>query len=181
MKISKFGIVNAEDAISAYEDVIGMKLPEQMTLFIKKYNGGETPNTSFKCGQTSSDVKGFYGLGSVRFSLEKIKPFECNERKYLPVALDSFGNDIVIDLQTGKVAFSNHETGGLTVLCEDLKSFINSCSSEPVSNGSVKSVEQRERELIEKGRGNIITDALREMWGAEIAKYGAMDLENVSI
>lgn len=181
MQISKFGIVNAEDVISAYEDVIGMKLPEQMTLFIKKYNGGETPNTSFKCGQTASDIKGFYGLGSVRFSLDKIKPFECNEKKYLPVAIDSFGNDVVIDLQTGKVAFSDHETGGLTVLCEDLRSFIKICNSEPVSNGAIKSVEQRERELIKKGRGNIITDALRDMWRAEIAKYGAINLENVSI
>ncbi len=181
MQISKFGIANAEDAISAYEDVIGMKLPGQMILFIKKYNGGETPNTSFKCGQTSSDIKGFYGLGSVKFSLDKIKPFERNERKYLPVALDSFGNDVVIDLQTGKVAFSDHETGSITVLCEDLRSFINICNSEPVSNCAVKSVEQRERELIEKGRGNIITDALRDMWRAEIAKYGAMNLENVSI
>lgn len=181
MQISKFGIANAEDAISVFEDVIGMKLPEQMTLFIKKYNGGETPNTSFQCGQTSSDIKGFYGLGSVRFSLDKIKPFECKERKYLPIALDSFGNNVVIDLQTGKVAFSDHETGGITVLCDDLRSFINICNSEPVSNGAVKSVEQREKELIAKGRGNIITDALRDMWRVEIAKYGAMDLENVSI
>lgn len=73
-----------------------------------------------------------------------LKPFEWNGRKYLPVALDSFGNDVVIDLQTGKVAFSDHETGGLTVLCEDLRSFIKICNSEPVSSGAVKSVEQRE-------------------------------------
>ena len=95
MQISKFGITNAEDIISAYEDVIGMKLPEQMALFIKKYNGGETPNTSFKCGPTSSDIKGFYGLGSVRFSLDIIKPFERNKRKYLPVALDSDRKSVV--------------------------------------------------------------------------------------
>lgn len=69
----------------------------------------------------------------------------------------------------------------LLYFVKDLRSFIKICNSEPVSSGAVKSVEQRERELIEKGRGNIITDELRDMWRAEIAKYGAMDLENVFI
>lgn len=181
MKISKFGITNAEEIISVYEDAIGMRLPEELSLFIKKYNGGETPNTRFKCEQISSDVKGFYGFGNVKFSLDKVKPLEYYERKYLPIALDSFGNDIVMDLQTGEVVFSDHETGNLTVLCDDLRSFISICNSEPASSNAVKSVEQRERELIDRGRGNIITDTLRDMWRAEIDKYEAMDLENVFI
>lgn len=181
MQISKSGISNAENAVLIYEDIIGTKLPEQMTSFIKKYNGGETPNTTFKLGKISSDIKGFYGLGDVKFSLDGIKPFEHSGVKYLPIALDSFGNDVVIDLQTGKVSFSDHETGELTALCEDLKSFIALCNSEPVSDGAVKSVEQRERELIERGHGNNITDALRDMWRKEIAKYSAMSLEEVSI
>ena len=181
MQISKFGIKNADDAISAYEDIIGTKLPDQMVLFIKKYNGGETPGTTFGCGKTTSSLKGFYGLGRVKYSLDNIRPFERNEKKYLPVAFDAFGNDIVMDLKTGEVAFSDHETGKIITLTEDLRGFINSCISEPVGSGAVKSVEQREKELIARGRAHIITDALRDMWRAEIAKYEAMDLENVSI
>jgi len=181
MQISKFDIENADDKISVYEDVIGMKLPDQMSSFIRRYNGGDTPNTSFRCGGISSDVKGFYGLGKVKYSLDKIRPFEQGGNSYLPIALDSFGNDIVIALQTGKVAFHDHENQKITLLSDDLKGFISSCDSKPISSGAVKSVEQRERELIDKGRGHIITDALRDMWRAEIDRYGIMDLERVSI
>ena len=68
MLISKFGTIS-KDAISEYEDVHGIKLPEQYRYFIEKYNGGETPNTSFNLNGVSSDLKGKYGIGKIKFSI----------------------------------------------------------------------------------------------------------------
>ena len=181
MQISKFSIENADDKILSYEDVIGAKLPEQLTIFIKKYNGGETPNTNFATEKVSSDIKGFYGIGNVKYSFDRIKAIEIGGEKYLPIAFDSFGNDIVTNLSTGEICFHDHENGKLTMLSKDMRSFFSICESKPVSKGAVKTVEQREKELIDKGRGSIITEALRDMWRAEIAKYSSMNCEEVVI
>ena len=178
MLISKFKKIDM-NGVEEYENKISEKLPDQFRTFIIKYNGGETPNTSFKSGRESSDIKGFYGLGDVKYSLDKIVPIENNGTKYLPVALDSFGNKILIDFKNGDISFMNHENGKITELVENLKTFIDLCESTPVSKGAVKSVEERENDLIAKGRGNVITEALRDMWRAEIKKYSNLSLEEV--
>lgn len=179
MLISKFGIIDADEKISAYEKSIGAKLPSQLTSFIRKYNGGETPNTKFRCANISSDVRAFFGLGDVKYSLDDIKPVQRGEIKYLPFALDSFGNNFVVNLQSGEVAFFDHESGEISPLLDDLKSFINICESKPLK--PVKSVEEREKELTERGLGSVITGELRNMWKAEIDKYSSMKLQIVQI
>lgn len=45
----------------------------------------------------------------------------------------------------------------------------------------MKSVEERENDLIKRGRGNIITEELRNMWRAEIAKNSLLKLEEIAI
>lgn len=178
MLISKFSEID-KDSVEAYEDKLSLKLPNQFRSFILKYNGGETPNTSFKISKESSDVKAFYGLGNVKYSLDKVSPQEINGKRYLPIALDSFGNEVVIDVKDGSISFLNHENGKVVSLADDFVSFIKACESAPISKGAVKSVEEREKDLIAKGRGSIITDALRDMWRVEIAKYSNIDLEEV--
>ena len=61
----------------------------------------------------------------------------------------------------------------------NLKSFIKACKSEQISEASKRSIKEREDALIQKGRGNIITDELRKMWQAEIDKYADMKQEEV--
>lgn len=180
MLIAKFKSDDVKDKLNEYEDILGKKLPQQYKDFILKYNGGETPNTNYRVGHTSSDVKALYGLGSVKYSLDAVKLIEKNGISYLPVGCDSFGNELLLELSHGLVYFLNHENDSVEKIADSFKMFIDLCVSEEVNASSVKSVEQREAELIKKGRGNIITDALREMWKLEIERNTSINLEIVS-
>lgn len=178
MLISKFGTIS-KDSIAEYEDVKGIKLPEQYRHFIEIYNGGETPNTSFILNGVSSDLKGLYGIGKVKFSLDNVHAEEMQGRYYLPIGMDSFGNDILIELSDGTIAFRDHEKGRCSKIAASLKEFFDGCKSKVINKSAIKTVEERERELIERGRGGIITEALRDMWRVEINKYGTLSQEEV--
>ena len=180
MLISKFGTIS-KDAISEFEDIIGITLPKQYRLFIEKYNGGETPNTSFDINGVCSDIKGFYGLGKVKYPLDSIQVKEIQGKCYLPIAIDSFGNNVLIDLNEGKIYFSDHEGDVIKKIANDLKEFFNKCESKVINKSSIKSVEERERDLVARGRGSIITDELRDMWRVEIRKYVEIYQEEVVI
>jgi hypothetical protein len=172
--ISKFDTTDINEKLEEYEDYIGQRLPEQLRKFIEKYNGGETQNTTFKSGNVSSDLKVFYGVGPVKASLDRVKPLEADGIRYLPFASDSFGNEIVMDLSSGAVSFWNHEEGGISRIADDLNGFIAICESSGINPKSLRSVEEREADLIKNGRGNIITDDLRNLWRAEIDKYSLL-------
>lgn len=178
MLISKFGTIS-KDVISEFEDVCGVKLPAQYRLFIEKYNGGETPNTYFYTNGVSSDLKGLYGIGKVKFSLDTVRVENIHGTSYLPIGMDSFGNDILIGLSDGTISFKEHENGKCKKIAGSLKEFFDGCVSQTMNKSAIKSVEERERELIARGRGEIITDALRDMWRVEINKYGSIAQEEV--
>lgn len=181
MLISKFGGNGIPDKIEEFEDLIGKEMPNQLRDFLLKYNGGETPNTKFDNGEISSDVKVFWGMGVAQYVYSADMLFEYNENNMLSFATDSFGNAYCIDVITGEIFFSDHEKNTVKKIAEDLREFIGRCKSNGINPSSVKSVEERERDLIKRGRGVVITDALREMWRAEIAKYSLMKQEEVII
>ena len=64
---------------------------------------------------------------------------------------------------------------------ENFRDFLEHCRSEKIDADAVLSIEEREKALIERGRGNIINDALRQAWQAEIDKYSNMVQEKVII
>lgn len=179
MLISKFDLTGISEKIEAFEERLGKKLPEQLCEFLMKYNGGETPNTNFSYNNVSSDVRAFYGLGKVKYSFDNVDLIVSQGKIYIPFACDSFGNEMIIDLQSGAVFFMNHEKDRLEQIANDLRGFIYICESKGISHESLKSVEEREQDLLKKGRGKIITDDLREMWKAEIEKYSLIRLEKV--
>ena len=180
MLISKFDHAS-DEFIAEYEDTIENRLPSSYKTFLKKYNGGETPNTSFSTKDIGSDIKAFYGVGNVKYSLNLIKIISANGANFLPVAFDSFGNDVLIGLSDGIICFRNHETNTVAKIADDLKEFLDACTSKPISEKSIKSVEEREKDLIERGKGHVINEALRDMWRAEIKKYSSISLEEVII
>lgn len=63
MLISKFDMINMEQKIDALQEQFGITLPEQYRIFLSKYNGGETPETSFRIAGVSSDLRGSFGVG----------------------------------------------------------------------------------------------------------------------
>lgn len=183
MLISKFKNVDVEQEILKVEEKYDIALPRQYKDFLCKYNGGHTPKTKFKVGKISSDIRAFYGLGQVPFSLDTLGIKEWIENQLFPIACDSFGNFILIGLSNegyGKIYFSNHEAGNkLDCLGEDFISFLKHCKSDKISEAAKRTIKEREAALIAKGRGSIITDDLRKMWQDEIDKYGNMIQEEV--
>lgn len=183
MLISRFPNNNAEDRITELEEQYGISLPYQYREFLCKYNGGNTPDTGYKAGRSSTDVRGFYGFGDVEFSLDKIGLDEWLQENIFPIACDAFGNEIVIALDDesyGKIYFCDHEEGFSRVLVgDDFKTFVQKCKSKKIDPDTRMPIEEREARLIERGRGHVITEGLRKMWQAEIDKYGNMVQERV--
>lgn len=179
MLISKFKPIS-KDLIVQFEDVRGIKFPEQYKRFIEIYNGGETPCTSFKLNGISSDLKALYGIGTVKYSLNSVQIEDVNGVCYLPIGMDSFGNDIMIDLSSGAIFFKNHENGQMEKIASELREFISGCKSKMIKKSSIKSMEEREKDLIDRGRSHIITDALKSMWRNEIEKYSSISQEEVN-
>ena len=180
MLISK-NAVNTSD-VDDFANSIGYNFPSDYEKFLKKYNGGDTPNTSLKASKVSSDVKAFYGIGKhLTYSLDAVQVIDKNGSIYLPVAIDSFGNIFVMDItgNTG-VYFIDHEKNReLEYVADSFGTFIQSCKSEPIKETSKKTPKEREEMLVSKGKGSNSTDGLRKMWQEEYEKYKGIIQEEV--
>ena len=180
MLISKYSCHNFDEELELCSQRLELHFPQAFVDFLRKYNGGETPNTTFSLRGVSSDIRAFYGLGDVKYSFSGIEAILVGTKRYLPIALDSFGNNIVMDVDSGAILFYDHEAGAVKPLAEDFRAFVEACKSEPISPASCKSIAEREQDLIQRGRGSIITDALRQMWQSEIEKYQSISQEKVA-
>lgn len=180
MLISKFSTGNEEASIASLEQKYRIRLPAQYRNFLRKYNGGYTPKTEFTVGKISSDLRGFLGLGNVELSFNDIPVGNWVKNNLFPVACDSFGNFIAINLDNENVYFVDHENeGNAEHIASSFEFFLNCCICEKINPASRRSIKEREDALIAKGRGSIITDDLRQLWQNEIDKYGSLTQEEV--
>lgn len=188
LMISRFDTVNIEEKLAEFENTYGITLPEQYRIFLRKYNGGETPETCFKIGKEDSVIRAFYGIGDVIYSFSSIEEFIPNflEKQFLPIAVDVFGNYIVIGLEKkkdGQIWFCDHEKGfKATYLTADFKEFAKKVKSKKIDvEFCTRSVEVREKNMIANGNEHLITDRLRKIWQEEIDKYSNIKQERVVI
>ena len=179
MLIAKNPTCCSEDDILSLEEKYGLSFSEQYISFLKKYNGGYTPNTRAKAGRSSTDILYFYGTGSNEYSFDKLDSEEWKEMELVPIACDTFGNYFVMD-RTGAVLFCDHEKGFATkLIAEDFKKFVSLCKSKEIDERTRRTIEEREATLIAAGRGHVITDGLRKIWQDEYNKYINMIQEKV--
>lgn len=186
MLISRFSNYNAEERIVELENKFNISLPTQYRKFLCKYNGGDTPETKYKAGRKSSDLRAFYGFGEVGYSIDKFTDLpEWIDNGVFPIACDSFGNYIAIGVNEdtyGKIYFVDHEAGfGKFAIADDFKYFTIKCKSQVINEKCKRSIKEREESMISKGRGHAITDTLRQTWQAEIDKYGCMVQEKLVV
>lgn len=73
----------------------------------------------------------------------------------------------------------NHENECANKLANDLKSFINCCESNRIVPSKIKTIEEREQQLIKNGHGAVINETLKAMWQAEIDKYNTITQEKI--
>ena len=185
MLISRYSNQDVEKRIIEIEEKYGITLPEQYRKFLLEYNGGDTPDTNYKAGRASTVVRGFYGFGEVEHNFDKQNLQEWSDRGLFPIACDPFGNEIAISLEAesyGSIYFLDHEKDyAKRMIAEDLKAFVKKCKSKKIDPDTRRSIEEREADLIARGRGHVIDDLLRKMWQDEIDKYGNMVQETVII
>lgn len=183
MLISKYGNGTIEQ-VKLFEEEYELELDSEYCKFLVKYNGGDTPDTKIRKGKFSSDVRVFYGINA-KENLKKGDLEYWIEKKIIPIAEDSFGNLFCIDIsnkERGVIYFCDHEKGyKQEKIADSFKKFITMCKSELIDERTKRTVDEREKNMIAKGRGHAITDSLRETWRKEYEKYVGMIQEEVNL
>jgi len=185
MLISKFETEHIEEYILAYEQRHNFKFPEQYREFLLKYNGGDTPETSFRINKVSSDLRGFLGFGKSGESLN-YERFEVMNMigkfladKVVPIGDNNFGDYVVLGVtgvEKGKIFFLYHDRPtGYIELADDFRSFVSKCKSGKLAY--TPTIEERTQSCVENGF--TITDVKIKSWQADIDKYGNMKQEEL--
>ncbi len=187
MLISRFDTTNAEEKIIALEKQYGITLPEQYRTFLGRYNGGETPETSFRMAGVSSDLIGFFGLGisNAGFQLEQYFSYEeisdMTAKGKFPIGKNSFGDLLFISIQSdssGEVLFQYHDRDRRYLkLANTFSEFISKCRSKKIK--PCRSIEER---LAGRKAAGIFDPpppiALQE-WQKEIDRFGQIHQEKL--
>ena len=184
MLISKNKVI--QNASKILEEDLKIKLPEDYSNFLDKYNGGVTYNSEVKIGRNWEDVCGFNGVGEVNgnYSFESMKTMGVLEnylkRGFLPIANNIFGDYYCILLKTedyGSIYLLYHDLlGKKKKIFSSFTEFINNIKSEEI--GHIDTMEEREKIAIENGYGYKV-ELLRPVWKKEIEKFSKIVQEEV--
>jgi len=174
MLIVKNDTTNIEIEVKAFEEKYNFVFPEEYKKLLLKYNGGNTPETTFKINRISSDFTGFYGLGNAKPNysfLERSNVLEDYfEEHVVPIGGNCFGDDIVMGIgeeNSGKIYFLYHDRPRkYKELTNSLRDFLEICKSKKIK--PTRSLEERREAMIAVGRESFITDGLLRAWQAEI-------------
>lgn len=165
LKIFKCDNTDVSNEVSDFEQKYDLQLPDSYKKFLLKYNGGNTPKSTFKINGVSSDIRAFYGFKNAtkeyNFSyLVEMNYFEeLLENHYLPIATDSFGNQIVITIS---------EKSEYEYLTKTLEEFFDNVKSKKFV---IRSIEERINGMKESGSDIEVDDELLGLWQNEIDKY----------
>ena len=179
MLISKYGNGSISQ-VEEFENKFGIKLNETYRSFLIKYNGGETPDTNWN-GKCRSDIRFFYGI-DLQNEFDILKALECEisqnllEKKYLPIAENSFGDYFCINLEDGKIYFSYHDREQIILIAESFADFVSKITSKKI--GHIGTIEERTQLLLEK-RGRKPTEVQLKGWQEEIDIYSKIHQEEV--
>lgn len=149
MLISKYGNGSISQ-VEEFENKFGIKLNESYRSFLIKYNGGETPDTNWN-GKCRSDIRFFYGI-DLQNECDILKALECEiaqnllEKKYLPIAENSFGDCFCINLEDEKMYFSYHDREQIILIAESFAEFVSKINSKKI--GHIRTIEERTQLLL---------------------------------
>ncbi|WP_392551926.1 SMI1/KNR4 family protein [Orbus wheelerorum] len=187
LKIFSFNTSNIIEKINRFEEQNNIKLPSLYADFLKKYNGGYTPKTSFEIDEISSDIRGFYGFEendeNYNFLLlTRCDDFiDCMNNSFLPIAMDSIGNFIVIGIgehNNGEVYFLDTEMNRYNYLSSNFKNFISQINSQKFI---IRSIDERLQGMKKINSNVKVDDELLKLWQTEIDKYSKLKQQIVII
>lgn len=188
MLISKFNNEDIENAIQEIENRYSFIFPMEYRIFLQKYNGGKTPDTTFHLQGISSDIQAFYGLGKADWTynismIENTPLFsDMIDNNLFPIAINSFGDYLLIGLcgdNTGKIYFCYHDMSTNNIeLSSSLSAFFSCCRSQKI--GHIRTIEERIADMKRLGKGNKITEEKLKCWQKEIDEYSQIKQEKVT-
>lgn len=188
MLISKFDTAGIEEKLTALQARYELVLPEEYHAFLRKYNGGETPETTFCLAGISSDLRGFFGLGiSVeafalerRFDHDALSAFVS--KGLFPIGKNVFGDLLFIRTsgrKPGEILFRYHDQGKKPKkLANSFQDFTAQCISKPLK--PCRSIEER----IAVRRAAGMPDpppAIVQEWQREIDRRARIHQEELSL
>ena len=180
MLIAKYG-KGKEKIIQKFEDKYDIKFHSEYRNFLIKYNGGETPKTTFKKGKRQEDVRYLFGLNTEESIEKQLEYFDHKEKGCIPIGEDVFGNYFTIgitDENSGLIYFCDHERGyRKTEIAKSFNDFISKCTSAPFEKPMRP--KEIEKKIIEEGRAHIINEHLRKYWKEQYKHYKRMVQEEV--
>lgn len=151
MLISRFDAAGIEEKVAGLARRYGVELPEGYRRFLCRYNGGETPETSFRMARVSSDLRGFFGLGAAAEGYQLECCFDEDELSafvsegVFPIGKNSFGDLIFIGVRgerLGKILFQYHDRPKkLIALADSFSDFTARCRSKKLK--PCRSIEER--------------------------------------
>lgn len=178
MLISKFDTTDIEEKVTNLQRQYGIELAEQYRLFLYKYNGGETPETSFRLARVSSDLRGFFGLGVADKYFRFEHYFDFNEMSafaaegIFPIGKNSFGDLLFIGIKEehlGEILFRYHDKPKCLIkLADSFSDFAAKCKSKKLK--PCRSIEERLAGRRAAGIADPPPIVLQE-WQKEIDRY----------
>nr|WP_325237798.1 SMI1/KNR4 family protein [uncultured Oscillibacter sp.] len=188
MLISKFDTAGIEEKLTALQARYGLVLPEEYHAFLRKYNGGETPETAFRLAGISSDLRGFFGLGTSveAFALERRFDHDALSalvsKGLFPIGKNVFGDLLFIRTsgrKSGEILFQYHDQGKQSnKLANSFQDFTAQCISKPLK--PCRSIEER----IAVRRAAGMPDpppAIVQEWQLEIDRRARIHQEELSL
>ena len=145
MQIERLGSGGASEAsLQAFERQIGYSLPDDYRHFLATENGGKPSQRVFgfrtKDGEETSAIRAFFTLDLASkhyFIQDRIATYkERLPSGLLPIACDSFGNLVLLDIgakAVGSIYFWDHERESMDDPTWDNISFVASTFTELVS------------------------------------------------
>jgi cell wall assembly regulator SMI1 len=182
--ISKNDTAGVAERIDELEARYRIELPEDYKRFLLKYNGGETPCTTMRSGRSTTRIQHFFAVtdaaayGICYYEANRYLEDRYLEKGVFPIADDSFGNTISIDITDegkGTVYFMDHERGNRrTKVADTFVKFLNKCTSEVLVMPTIE-----ERTEAFRKRGKEVDDGWIRTWQEEIDRYAGFQQEEV--
>lgn len=160
MNLKNLGNELTEDDIVKFENELSIELPKDYKEFIQKNNGGipqeklsisfiEYMPESYESFSNETDIQSFSKLIDIPVFYNNLIAEGVIPDKFLPIACDSFGNEILLCVQKnnyGMIYFGNHEVYtsegmyALSVIANSFSEFKNKLKRYSYENGKDRAI-----------------------------------------
>ena len=120
--------LESEKLIDDFESLAGYIFPTEFRECVLRYNGGRPERRGFDTDKNAArELKSFLSFNhNDRETMWKIFAWNKAElsNKYIPFAIDNFGNLICFNADNDKVVFVNHENLSIELIADTFSEFI---------------------------------------------------------